>query len=82
MRPPRRCAPLNAKPVGAVPAPATLSANTTLHCFERDITMTCVSNEVGGGYIGSATWLGVRLTDILDRAGVGFHQTQRKVQNA
>jgi DMSO/TMAO reductase YedYZ molybdopterin-dependent catalytic subunit len=39
--------------------------------IERNITMTCVSNEVGGGYIGAATWLGVRLTDILDRAGVG-----------
>ena len=44
--------------------------------IERDITMTCVSNEVGGGYIGSATWLGVRLTDILDRAGVGASSDQ------
>ena len=39
--------------------------------IERDITLTCVSNEVGGPYIGSARWLGVRLTDLLDRAGVG-----------
>ncbi len=38
--------------------------------IERDITLTCVSNEVGGGYVGSARWLGVRLTDLLDRAGV------------
>ena len=38
--------------------------------IERDITLTCVSNEVGGGYVGSARWLGVRLTDVLDRAGV------------
>lgn len=37
---------------------------------ERDITLTCVSNEVGGGYIGAARWLGVRLTDLLDRAGI------------
>jgi DMSO/TMAO reductase YedYZ molybdopterin-dependent catalytic subunit len=37
---------------------------------ERDITLTCVSNEVGGRYIGSARWLGVRLTDLLDRAGI------------
>lgn len=37
---------------------------------ERDITMTCVSNEVGGGYVGAARWLGVRTKDLLDRAGV------------
>ncbi|MGZ4453046.1 MAG: molybdopterin-dependent oxidoreductase [Nocardioides sp.] len=39
--------------------------------IERDITLTCVSNSVGGPYVGSARWLGVRLTDLLDRAGVG-----------
>jgi DMSO/TMAO reductase YedYZ molybdopterin-dependent catalytic subunit len=38
---------------------------------ERDITLTCVSNDVGGPYVGGARWLGVRLTDLLDRAGVG-----------
>lgn len=37
---------------------------------ERDITLTCVSNEVGGGYVGAARWLGVRLEDLLRRAGV------------
>jgi DMSO/TMAO reductase YedYZ molybdopterin-dependent catalytic subunit len=41
-----------------------------LPMVERDITMTCVSNEVGGGYVGSARWLGVRLADVLQRAGV------------
>ena len=39
--------------------------------IERDITLTCVSNDVGGPYVGGARWLGVRLTDILDQAGVG-----------
>ena len=39
--------------------------------IERDITLTCVSNDVGGPYVGGARWLGVRLTDLLDRAGVG-----------
>ena len=38
--------------------------------IERDITLTCVCNEVGGGYVGSARWLGVRLADLLERAGV------------
>ncbi len=37
---------------------------------ERNITMTCVSNDVGGGYIGAATWLGVPLKTLLDRVGV------------
>ncbi len=39
--------------------------------IERDITMTCVSNSVGGEFVGGARWLGVRLTDLLDMAGVG-----------
>ena len=37
---------------------------------ERDITMTCVSNSVGGPYIGAARWLGVPLTRLLERAGI------------
>jgi DMSO/TMAO reductase YedYZ molybdopterin-dependent catalytic subunit len=37
---------------------------------ERDITLTCVSNDVGGKYVGAARWLGVRLTDLLDKAGI------------
>jgi DMSO/TMAO reductase YedYZ molybdopterin-dependent catalytic subunit len=38
--------------------------------IERDITLTCVSNSVGGPYVGGARWIGVRLTDLLDQAGV------------
>jgi DMSO/TMAO reductase YedYZ molybdopterin-dependent catalytic subunit len=37
---------------------------------ERDITLTCVSNQVGGPYIGNARWIGVRLADLLREAGV------------
>ncbi len=37
---------------------------------ERDITLTCVSNEVGGPYVGSARWIGVPLRDLLDQAGI------------
>ena len=39
--------------------------------IERDITLTCVSNDVGGPYVGGARWLGVRLSDLLERAKVG-----------
>ena len=38
--------------------------------IERDITLTCVSNEVGGQYVGNARWLGTRLDDLLREAGV------------
>ena len=37
---------------------------------ERRITLTCVSNEVGGSYVGNAAWLGVPMRDLLERAGV------------
>jgi len=43
---------------------------------ERDITLTCVSNSVGGAYVGGARWLGVPLTDVLDLAGVGTKADQ------
>lgn len=48
----------------------TLADLYDLEVIERDITMTCVSNDVGGPYIGAARWLGVRLTDVLDLAGI------------
>lgn len=38
--------------------------------IERDITLTCVSNEVGGPYVGTARWTGVPLADLLREAGV------------
>lgn len=37
---------------------------------EKDITMTCVSNSVGGPYVGAGRWLGVPIKDILDLAGI------------
>ena len=37
---------------------------------ERDITLTCVSNEVGGEYVGNARWTGVPLATLLEEAGV------------
>ena len=38
--------------------------------IERTITICCVSNEIGGPYIGNATWQGVPLRDLLDLVGV------------
>jgi len=38
--------------------------------IERDITIACVSNEIGGPYVGNARWIGARLKPILEEAGV------------
>jgi DMSO/TMAO reductase YedYZ molybdopterin-dependent catalytic subunit len=38
--------------------------------IERYVTLSCVSNEVGGDLVGNAKWLGVPLKEILDAAGV------------
>ncbi|MER5778120.1 molybdopterin-dependent oxidoreductase [Streptomyces sp. NPDC002039] len=55
-----------------VPRPRTYTFQDLLDrpLIERNITLTCVSNEVGGPYVGSARWLGVRLADLLREAGV------------
>ena len=37
---------------------------------EKVITICCVSNEIGGPYIGNAVWQGVYLKDLLLQAGV------------
>ncbi len=37
---------------------------------EEAVTLSCVSNEVGGNLVGNALWQGVPLRTLLDRAGV------------
>ncbi len=57
---------------GDVDRPYSLTFDELLKMplVERDITLTCVSNEVGGQYVGAARWLGVRTKDLLERAGI------------
>ncbi|MEO7069174.1 MAG: molybdopterin-dependent oxidoreductase [Nostocoides sp.] len=57
---------------GSVDHPFTLSYKELLAMpmVERDITLNCVSNEVGGPYISSTRWLGVSVKAILERAGL------------
>lgn len=43
---------------------------------EHSITLTCVSNTVGGELVGNARWLGVRLDELLAEAGVSPEATQ------
>ena len=47
-----------------------------LPMFEQYVTISCVSNEVGGKLVGNAKWTGVRLRDVLDIAGVQASATQ------
>lgn len=44
--------------------------------IERDITLACVSNEVGGPYVGNARWIGAPLADLLREAGVHADASQ------
>lgn len=57
---------------GDVPEELTLDIDEllALTMVERDITLNCVSNEVGGPYIGHARWLGVPTRELLARAGL------------
>lgn len=57
---------------GMVDSPYSISFAdlTDMRMVERDVTLSCVSNQVGGGLVGNARWQGVPLTEILDRAGV------------
>ncbi|MEA2932398.1 MAG: hypothetical protein QOI56_1183 [Actinomycetota bacterium] len=66
------------KVTGMVDAPFELSHDDllALPLVERHITLSCVSNQVGGPLVGTATWLGVRLADLLGRAGVQPGATQ------
>ena len=43
---------------------------------ERFITLSCVSNPIGGDLVGNALWQGVLLRDILEEAGVQPEATQ------
>jgi DMSO/TMAO reductase YedYZ molybdopterin-dependent catalytic subunit len=49
---------------------------TSRRLIERDVTLACVSNEVGGPYVGNARWIGAPLGDLLAEAGVDRAATQ------
>lgn len=57
---------------GAVSRELSLTYNDIrrMRLVERTITMTCVSNEVGGPYVSTANFVGLPLRDILTQAGV------------
>ena len=57
---------------GMVDKPMQLTYDDLLKLpmIERNITLTCVSNEVGGPYVSTATWLGVPFAEIIKKVGV------------
>ena len=52
------------------PFELTFDELLALPSVEEPVTLQCVSNEIGGGLVGTAVWQGVPLADLLDRAGV------------
>jgi DMSO/TMAO reductase YedYZ molybdopterin-dependent catalytic subunit len=57
---------------GMVDRPYELTFDRLLEMdmVERYVTLSCVSNQVGGHLVSNAKWLGVPLSQILDRAKV------------
>ena len=57
---------------GMVDRPQTLTYDELVEASTEveTVTIACVSNEVGGNLVGNATWQGVRLADVLKRAGI------------
>jgi DMSO/TMAO reductase YedYZ molybdopterin-dependent catalytic subunit len=63
---------------GMVDRPLSLSYAdlAELPLIEQYVTISCVSNEIGGNLVGNAKWTGVRLRDVLSAAGVQTGATQ------
>ncbi|HET9260811.1 MAG TPA: molybdopterin-dependent oxidoreductase [Acidimicrobiia bacterium] len=63
---------------GLVDRPYTMTFGELLEMpmVERDVTLSCVSNRVGGGLVGNARWQGVPLRDVLDLARVSDEAEQ------
>ena len=47
-----------------------------LGLVQEQVTLSCVSNRVGGSLVGNAEWVGVPLATVLDQAGVQSGATQ------
>jgi DMSO/TMAO reductase YedYZ molybdopterin-dependent catalytic subunit len=57
---------------GMVDNPMTMNFTELqkLPSIDRDITLCCVSQTVGGNYIGNARWTGTLLADVLRKVGI------------
>jgi DMSO/TMAO reductase YedYZ molybdopterin-dependent catalytic subunit len=57
---------------GMVDKPTTITFDQLmkLPMIEHDMTLMCVSESVGGNYIGNARWEGTMLADVLRKTGI------------
>ena len=57
---------------GMVDKPMTITFDDLIRrpMVQHDVTLTCVSEAVGGNFIGNAHWQGVLLADLLREAGI------------
>jgi DMSO/TMAO reductase YedYZ molybdopterin-dependent catalytic subunit len=64
---------------GAVENPVSFSYKDLLDMptRESDVTLSCVSNPVGGGLVSNGRWTGVLLSDVLKEAGVSRENISR-----
>ena len=63
---------------GMVDKPMTISFDDLMKrpMIDHDVTLTCVSEGVGGNFIGNARWQGALLADLLKEAGIQPGATQ------
>ena len=64
---------------GAVDNPVEFSYKDLLGMPSReaDITLSCVSNTIGGGLVSNGRWTGVLLSDVLEEAGMSRDKITR-----
>ena len=64
---------------GAVENPVSFSYKDLqeMSTLESDVTLSCVSNVVGGGLVSNGRWTGVLLSDVLKEAGVTRENVSR-----
>ena len=68
--------------VKGVPNPVEFSYKDLqgMSTLESDVTLSCVSNPVGGGLVSNGRWTGVLLSDVLKEAGVSRQNITRASQ--
>lgn len=69
---------------GLVDSPIELTLSDLMNNYEpvhRYITLSCISNRLGGNLIGTTLWTGVRLQDVLADVGVQSRATQIEIRS-
>lgn len=51
-------------------APLTLDDLMAMPAVTQPITISCISNRIGGDLIGASNWTGVRLRDLIEELGI------------